>query len=357
MAEKPKSNSSDKSVFDPARTLLDSIKDVVVGSIKGSTTDIIDLAKASPQMMLSGAVYESVTGKKTPTGDQIFEGATSIRPSGSIEEFMGSFLSPGTGVKAAKAMVVGALALPKRWDKYLKHPLSSMSSPADQATVFSETGVYRDIDKKFKTIISDQGATLKDIPGAEPGQVLSDVLHHKELFDIYPQLKTIPVEKNPMLGHGSIKSDNSKMTIGIASVDHMLGTILHETQHAIQNIEGFAKGNNPRSFLSYDPDTMLKKLKDAKSSSDSSVREAAERFSSKVSADIHNANTKYLNTLGEQEARYTAETKGFDIYELSTDVKALISRGKSPQTYDFNFPEVSKPVDNSKNPSGWKSVN
>lgn len=79
---------------------------------------------------------------------------------------------------------------------------------------------------------------------------LSDILDHPKLYKAYPSLKTLPVSLTYQT-NGKLGSNSGKTGGGISiAVDggtpaQLLSTIMHEVQHEIQNIEGFAKGSNP----------------------------------------------------------------------------------------------------------------
>ncbi len=76
---------------------------------------------------------------------------------------------------------------------------------------------------------------------------LNDVMEAPELFKAYPQLEKIKfIVKNLEAGlQGQYDADTDIITLS-----PMAGksTLLHEVQHAIQDIEGFAKGGNERQF-------------------------------------------------------------------------------------------------------------
>lgn len=74
---------------------------------------------------------------------------------------------------------------------------------------------------------------------------LKDILKHPKLFKAYPQLKEIPISY-ASLGEGILgQTDGKSMKISRSvSQDEKLSVILHECQHIIQRIEGFARGSN-----------------------------------------------------------------------------------------------------------------
>lgn len=81
---------------------------------------------------------------------------------------------------------------------------------------------------------------------------LSDIWDDKELFTAYPKLGniTIKIDNNSGYGGSFSKEDNSITLNLLKSVGKkgQKSTLLHEIQHAIQYIEGFAKGGNTEMF-------------------------------------------------------------------------------------------------------------
>jgi hypothetical protein len=76
---------------------------------------------------------------------------------------------------------------------------------------------------------------------------LDKVLDHPRLFEAYPSLRDITVEVRPLpgntLGQWNVQSQTLVMSPKLAEPE-MLTTVLHEVQHAIQSLEGFAQGGN-----------------------------------------------------------------------------------------------------------------
>lgn len=100
---------------------------------------------------------------------------------------------------------------------------------------------YRADDGQLRNEISDKGAYLK-----HQGDTLGDILHHPELFDRYPELRDLPVKhtddaNDPYAGYyqaGDAFNDKH-MSLNSATFNDPVKTVLHETQHAIQDIEGY----------------------------------------------------------------------------------------------------------------------
>ena len=108
----------------------------------------------------------------------------------------------------------------------------------DEVKIWQSTGWYKDKDGAWKFEIDDNPAKIKN----QNADKLGDLLEHKELFKAYPELKDIKIkkiidEKGENLGY----YDPNKKEIGINNIGDK-STLMHEIQHAIQDIEGFAKG-------------------------------------------------------------------------------------------------------------------
>lgn len=82
------------------------------------------------------------------------------------------------------------------------------------------------------------------------GGKLSKVIDAPELFKAYPQLKDVRIETdaimNDMPSNGEYNSKTNTITIHADELKYMNGILNHEIQHAIQDIEGFARGGSPR---------------------------------------------------------------------------------------------------------------
>jgi hypothetical protein len=79
---------------------------------------------------------------------------------------------------------------------------------------------------------------------------LGDILEHKNLYKNYPSLKDVSVQIDSTIKPGNGSFDASTKTITLSpNVFSQKSTLLHEIQHAIQEIEGFASGGSPRGIL------------------------------------------------------------------------------------------------------------
>lgn len=116
----------------------------------------------------------------------------------------------------------------------------------------------------------------KYIKEYETSKKLSDYVSHPELFKAYPQLKEVNFYFDTISAKGAYYPDSNAIVINpTLSQAEQRESVIHEIQHAIQHIEGFADGS-----------TMVQWQKSG--------------------ADSLTAYNNYINTAGEIEARDTA---------------------------------------------------
>lgn len=128
------------------------------------------------------------------------------------------------------------------------------------------SGWFRGPDKQWRYTISDEAARLNPV-GVRPNIVdpslvafrsgetdLINVLSHPDLFAAYPELAKYQVHPMPfdytMRGTtGAFNPERKMLWLSGGNPDRVLSSLLHETQHAVQNIEGFARGGGVEEFL------------------------------------------------------------------------------------------------------------
>lgn len=137
-------------------------------------------------------------------------------------------------------MFIGASS-PKAALGKLKQAEKMEKAGASAEKIADATGWYRaPWDKKWRMEISDEGAKLFR---NEKGEW---VFEHKALFDAYPELRKIPIKLS--LGKnasGGKYTPDTGITVSAENEKGAIGTILHEFQHAIQDIEGWGRGADP----------------------------------------------------------------------------------------------------------------
>src|SRR5690606_35060771 len=127
----------------------------------------------------------------------------------------------------------------------------------DAEAVRQATGWFKGADGKWRFEISDADAKLKKpypskgqrwgdvwLSQLPAGSTLGKMLDHPALFAAYPSLADIPVTTKKGMGASySVASRQIDLGEDVPMYD-ALSILLHEIQHVIQNIEGFASGGN-----------------------------------------------------------------------------------------------------------------
>jgi hypothetical protein len=133
------------------------------------------------------------------------------------------------------------------------------SGTLSKEQMWEKFGMYRGPDGLLRKEVSDKVADIKTsaldklfkdppVNGARTGHFkLDEVLDHPELMEHYPQLKNVKVQFKIQPGEysGSFDANNNWLTITAPNKGQARSVLLHEVQHKIQSLEGFARGGNP----------------------------------------------------------------------------------------------------------------
>lgn len=208
----------------------------------------------------------------------------------SREEFISRMLTekkgkakPGMLIGAAGAATVAAsMATPEKAEaSFLGEMAKGASKSLLKAAKFAEkakhspksirekTGWFKGHDEKWRFEISDEAMTIKPWvmkQGAVESK-LSNIIDHPELFEQYPELKDIKVFISGKAGTGSYSKLQKVLVAGkqYGKENQFRQTLIHEIQHAVQGIEGFASGANLASSGRFLERKALDNLKGTKS--------------------------------------------------------------------------------------------
>ena len=172
------------------------------------------------------------------------------------------------GGKLAKTADLEALDVAKKMAK----------EGVDAPTIWKETGWGKAPDGQWRFEIDDSVAQTLDIFKTDPqsksileqldfdetGTDLKNALKHEDFATAYPRdFEDMAVVAKPY-SHGGSYSDGTitapmldyRRTNEIGVVDK--STILHEGQHAIQDVEGFARGGQPGEFTTSASESQIK---------------------------------------------------------------------------------------------------
>lgn len=153
------------------------------------------------------------------------------------------------GLGALAGMFVGKGS--KTWDALQAAKAVQLEKAGvDARKIWSETGNWRGPDGMWRQEIPDNKAYIKGQQGTVSdavgkfGNKLSQVMEHSRLEKAYPELNAMPIEVGGS-SHGAYGTDlYGDPGIRIGANVKGASTPLHEVQHAIQDIEGFATGGN-----------------------------------------------------------------------------------------------------------------
>lgn len=215
----------------------------------------------------------------------------------------------------------------------------------DAKAIKLATGWERGADGKWRYEIDDSRSTFSPKENA----ILSEVLDYPELFDAYPDLKNVRVMVTDKLGDGNLGgySHNDNIIVISERSRDKRTVLMHEIQHVVQRIEGFAKGGGRSAFES----DFIRKIR--------SPRERAAIALSMLWDKVENSpeykkaqSIRELFNKAETEEEWSALEKEFpevtdpsDIYKETREYKEF---KKARDEYEKNFGD---------DPSIWLDIN
>ena len=135
------------------------------------------------------------------------------------------------------------------------------------AEVFKQTNTAKGLEGEFRQELSDVNSHIKggptfydtvmnrmkalEKPSGEP-MYAKDVFHHPDIYKSYPQLGDIEIE---FIGKGNKATASYNPLNNVIKLNENLtpkearSSMLHEMQHAIQEIEGFNKGADANKII------------------------------------------------------------------------------------------------------------
>ncbi len=123
----------------------------------------------------------------------------------------------------------------------------------------------------------------------QEGVALGEILNHERLFEAYPNLanlRVVTTESGDTLTHGLRGGTDGTFTVFLApgSPREMLSTLLHEIQHGIQTLEGFAVGGSAELGEELIRRGLHQSSEDADDTNDLTAHQAYQRLSGEIEA-------------------------------------------------------------------------
>jgi len=205
--------------------------------------------------------------------------------------------------------------------------------------IWAQTGTVRGADGKLRQEISDIGATITDdvYEGIKKNKNftgdLSKALKHEELYKAYPEMKDVSttIYASP-LPEGSYDNATRTIVVGGQSTGNQKSTTLHEAQHNIQDMEGFARGGNIENMRDIALDMLRRDVASGQIASTSQAMEmlpmAQQNAYRRIAGEAEARLTQLRRNLTpEQRLQYFPYAEGKDVYGLDVPYNSLIVRG------------------------------
>lgn len=218
-------------------------------SVKAPRTEGVgtDLATKLLPMLLSAPLRGIAQGASTM--GRVARGEVDPLSSEGIQGAMAGISGALTG--ALPGAVPGSLGvfggrLARTADqRALQRAMQAKIEGAKPEDVWRSTGWFQGADSEWRFEIPDSSAKVNPEGNLMPwNTTLGAVMDHPKLYAAYPQLHEMRTEITPGYG-GAAMPDRIQLgsrTLGGPEI------ALHEAQHVIQEIEGFAKGGAPREY-------------------------------------------------------------------------------------------------------------
>ena len=262
-----------------------SIKDLAYRTAAGVFGGPVDLATMAMRPFGYKTPDEQVFGSSEYIGKKLEDVGLVSSARAPITEFLTSMAVPTPGGiakgAALAAPMIGGMFVgkgAKTWDALQASKAKMLADMGtDARTIWQQTGTWKGPDGKWRQEISDKPAfydpeALTELKSMDSFNYLKDtqplggVVEHKELYKAYPDIGDIPVHfmptENLKGAAGSYSRKNDKLTLADIPSDQKQIT-LHETQHAIQQREGFAGGGSPSQMVTTLEDIAGEKRKKA----------------------------------------------------------------------------------------------
>jgi hypothetical protein len=244
--------------------------DYVNPTIAKAVTDIGTLPKRAIEASQESALHHYGPGPSTMSSDEEWHDPLPAVAGEAALTLGGMGM---TGAETGAAGIFGGKLMRTADDAARSRAMRMERQGADLDDIHAQTGISKGADGQWRQEIDDSKSKIK-LTGFDPSPVakkvdgkyvgtyapkegatpLQDAFHHPELYEAYPdQLKDVTVNSMPaeMKAKGWLgaQAGNKIWLADDLTSDEYRTVLLHEIQHRVQDIEGFAKGDNPRRGL------------------------------------------------------------------------------------------------------------
>jgi len=225
-------------------------------------TNAVGLAGSAAKMILPGSGTVQSTEDALRAKEQVGEGKYGAAAVSGASGLLNTALDwiPGGKLAAAAAKPVTAMFLgvgAKTADRVALAKAQEMAAKGvAPEQIWKDTGWFTGADNKWRFEIPDTASKWQTDPklhsmiAGDKATPIGETFSHPELYAAYPQLReadlNLMARPTGYKGMYQAGSEGSPPTVTLApgALPSMRSTALHELQHGIQDIEGFAKGGN-----------------------------------------------------------------------------------------------------------------
>ncbi len=205
----------------------------------------------------------------------------------------------GTVKKSSKIQHSYAGKKPVAADTSLFERAEAMEADgAESEAIRRETGWFKSFDGQWRYEIDDSKMRyLNPTLDAEGFTTLGELIEHEALFEAYPQLRDLKVEVkadtkynyySPRLKKIVLMErvfENGDFAKIVEKTQSGRATLIHEIQHAIQHIEGFARGSSPSEWRGVIRERRKKVGSGIKEHTDRTIAWLAEKYGEEIGQD------------------------------------------------------------------------
>jgi hypothetical protein len=245
------------------------------GSPQDLGRGMVQGAKAAVENVLPGASDAAAARDSYLIGQQIGPALREGRYGDAVRAFVESTAAavgvlPGVPALhgVAAAMFGGAKAATADLAK-LNRARQMAEAGSDPKAIWKETGWFKGAEGEWKFEISDETARFRNDPRewqfnearTAAASTVQGALYHPKLTDAYPEVGEQGFGFGPSLMGESGMQLPGRLNVTANTADirdvasgrmpkrnNKFSTSLHEAQHAVQDVEGFARGGNPAEF-------------------------------------------------------------------------------------------------------------
>lgn len=229
-----------------------SIKDIAYRTAAGVIGGPVDLTTMVMRPFGYKTPDTEVIGGSEWIGKKLEEAGVISSARAPLTEFLASVAVPSpSGLAKGAAMAapaIGGIFIgkgAKTWDALAAAKAKELERAGlDAKSIWQQTGTWKGPDGKWRQEISDDKSFYRGSKAAGSSYA-EDVHLHPELYKAYPATGASRVTESPHQG-GSFNPVSRQITVGSKDAS---STMIHEQQHQIQGLEGFAEGGSPSSMI------------------------------------------------------------------------------------------------------------